>query len=118
MSKNGSLVMMKFHQILERKRQKRFELPWYYSSHTIHLHNKVKAASKFCRLHSLQSLNEDLCISIELDTVSFVTEFAEKHKGLSACYKLIKKLQRTPIPCEMTYNDDIICSPQIIAGPF
>ena len=105
-------------QFLERKRQKRFEFPWYYSSHTVHLHNKVKTASNFFRLHSLQSLHEDLCISIELDTACFVTEFSEKHKSLFACYKLINKLQSTPVPIEMTYNDDILCGPQNIADAF
>ena len=35
-----------------------------------------------------QSLHGDLCISIELDTACFVTEFAEKHKSVSAGYKL------------------------------
>ena len=84
----------------------------------MHLHNKVNTSSKFCRLHSLQSLPDDLCISIELDTDRFFTEFAEKHKGLSACYKLVKKIQPTPIPTELTYNDDILCGPQVIADAF
>ena len=110
--------MTKYHQILERKRQKRFELPLYYSSHTVHLHNKVKAASKFYRFLSLQSLHEDLCISIELDTACFVTDFAENHIGLSACYKLINKLQPTPIPTEMTYNEGKFCGPQVNSGAF
>ena len=103
-------------QFLERKRQKRFELSWYYNS--VHLHKKVKTASTFCSLHSLPSLNEDLCISIELDAACFVTEFDEKHKGLSACYKLIDKLQRTPIPTEMTFYDDKLCGPQVFADAF
>ena len=79
---------------------------------------KLKQPLIFFGLHSLQSLHEDLCISIELDTACFVTEFAEKHKSLFACYKLINKLQSTPVPIEMTYNDDILCDPQNIADAF
>ena len=51
---------------------------------------------------------------MELDTACLVTEIAEKHEGLSACYKFIKKHQRTPILTEMTYNDGILCGPQVI----
>ena len=33
------------YQFFERKRKKRVDLPWFYTSHTIHHHNKLKTAS-------------------------------------------------------------------------
>ena len=92
-------------QFLERKRKKRVELPWFYMSHTVHLHNKLKTASNSNCPETCKNIREDLSISIELDTVTFLDNFAKKKGIITACYSLLSKLGDQSIPLEVVYND-------------
>ena len=69
------------YQFLERKRKKRVELPWFYTSHTVHLLNKLKTASNSNCPETCKNIREDLSMYIELDTVTFLDNFAKKERG-------------------------------------
>ena len=66
------------YQILERERKKRVESPWFCTFHTVHLHNKFKTASNSNCPETCKNIREGLSMSIELDTVTFLNNFAKK----------------------------------------
>ena len=106
------------YQLIERKRKKRVEIPWFYTSHTVHLHNKLKTASNFNSPETCKNIKENFSMSIELDTVTFLDIFAEKKDGTTACYSLLSKLGNQSIPLEMVYNDTKISGYENIANKF
>ena len=93
------------YQFLERKRKKRVDLPWLYTSHAVHIHNKLKTASNSNCPETCKNIREDFSMSIELNTVIFLDNFAKK-RGITACYSLLSKLGDQSIPLEMVYNDE------------
>ena len=96
------------YQFLERKRKKRVDLLWFFTSHTAHLHNKLKIASKSNCPETCRNIRKDLSMSIELDTVIFLDNFAEKKGGITACCSLVNKLGEQSTP--MVYNDVQWCT--------
>ena len=86
------------YQFLERKRKKRVELPWFYTSLTVHFHNKLKTASNSNCPETCKHIREDLSMSIEFDTVTFLDNFAKKKGGITACYSLLSKFGDQSIP--------------------
>ena len=84
------------------KRKKRSMLPFYLSSHSVHLSNKVstekRKLAKFNLLYStlLSDLKKDLNNSIELDKITLLSSFHSL--DTNDCFKLLHKLSgSTPI---------------------
>ena len=57
-------------------------------------------------------------MSIELNTVTFLDNFAKKKGGIYACCSLLSKLGDQSIPLEMVYNDTKISGFENIAKKF
>ena len=106
------------YQFFGKKRKKRVELPWFFRSHTVHLHNKLKTASNYNCPPTSKNIKEDLSLSIELDTVSFLDNFAKNKGGITAWYSLLSKLGDKSIPLEMVYNDTKLSGYENIANKF
>ena len=84
------------------KRKKRSMLPFYFSSHSVHLSNKVstekRKLAKFNLLYStlLSDLQRDLNNSIELDKITLLSSF--QSLDTNDCFKILHKLSgSTPI---------------------
>ena len=95
-----------------KKRQKRQNAPFYYSSHTMHLLNVLNTAKRRCEKHPLalklrkmRTIARDVKISIELDTAVFVDSFTKRNSGLNGCFKLQKILKTSNVPNIMIHND-------------
>ena len=106
------------YQFLERKRRKRVELPLFYTSHTVHPHNKLKTASNSNCPETCKNIREDLSVSIVLDTVIFLDIFAKEKGGITACYSLLSELGDQSISLEMVYNDTTFSSYENMANKF
>ena len=57
-------------------------------------------------------------MSMELDTVTFLDNFAKKKRGITACYSLLSKLGDQSMPLEMVYNGTKISGYENIANKF
>ena len=92
------------------KRSKRNNLPWFYSSHTIHALNKrdnvVKNHWKFPSA-LVEELSRDVEVSIELDTAVYLDQFASNNTGAASCFRLIKRLKSELLSTEMRYENTI-----------
>ena len=95
-----------------KKRQKRQNAPFYYSSHTMHLLNVLNTAKRRCEkyhaalnLRKMSAIARDVNISIKLDTAVFVDSFTKRHIGLNGCFKLQKRLKTSNVPNVMIHND-------------
>ena len=71
------------YQFLERKRKKREEIPWFYTSHIVQLHNKLKTASSSKFPETCKNIREDLSMSIELHKLTFFDNFSKKKGNYS-----------------------------------
>ena len=103
------------------KRSKRNNLPWFYSSHTIHALNKhdnvVKNHWKFPSV-LVEELSRDVEVSMELDTAVYLDQFASNNTGASSCFRLIKRLKSELLPTEMRYENTIHNGYPSIANAF
>ena len=84
------------HAFQTTKRKKRQQVPYFYSSHTMHLLNKRNTA---CRKHMKQNIpcnHQELDSSCEesivLDTTVFLEQFCRQNSGIFGCYKLLNSL--------------------------
>ena len=109
-------LLENFAQLLllyyRKKRQKRQNAPFYYSSHTMHLLNVLNTAKRRCEkypsalnLRKMSAIARDVNISIELDTAVFVDSFTKRNSGLNGCFKLQKILKDSNVPNVMIQND-------------
>ena len=100
----------------KRKRQRGTQFPSFYSSHTIHMLNKLHTTQRrinrqptYIPTPSVQILTTNVQESIALDTHIFVEKFVDANLNVNDCYKLINFFQRSnTIPACMTLNDEII----------
>jgi hypothetical protein len=99
------------------KRKKRLSVPSYYSSHSIHILNKINTMKrKMMRLDShddsdLRSLQHDLSISLELDKICFVNRF--KACSPSDSFKYVRSInQSRDLPTSISYGDKKACDDQ------
>ena len=109
-----------------RGRQKRMGYPFYYTSHTMHLLNKLHTCERSHeRKPSIRStsqltfLRSEVSESIELDVTLFIEGFSSIKRGTSNCYKLIRALknERT-VPSSILYDDVVLSDPLSIANSF
>ena len=103
------------------KQSKRNNLPWFYSSHTIHALNKrnnvVKNHWKFPSA-VVQEFSRDVEVSIILDTAVYLDRFASNNTGSLVCFRLVKRLKSELLPTEMRYEDTIHKGYPSIANAF
>ena len=95
-----------------KKRQKRQNAPFYYSSHTMHLLNVLNTTKRSCEkypsglnLRKMSAIARDVNISIELDTAVSVDSFMKRISGLNNCFKLQKLLNTSNVPKVIIQND-------------
>ena len=77
------------------KRKKRIDVPYFYSSHTMHqLNIRNTAYRKIFKSQSnyLYSLVKDCEESIKLDTELFLQQFCQSNGGLHGCFRLLNAL--------------------------
>ena len=88
---------------LVRKRRKRKQFPFFYSSLTMHTINKLETARrKKCSSTKLENLKNDVKIFIELDKMTFI-ESTNNFTTIDA-FKMLKCLGgRNSLPNRMTY---------------
>ena len=96
-----------------KKRQKRKNAPFYYSSHTMHQLNVLNTAKRRCEkyplalnLRKMNAIARDVIISIEPDTAVFVDSFTKRNSGLNDCFKLQKILKTSNVPNVMIQSDE------------
>ena len=100
----------------KRKRQKRTQFPSFYSSHTIHMLNKLHTTHRrinrqptYIPTPSVQILTTNVQESIALDTHKFIEKFVDANLNVNHCYKLINSFQRSnKLPACMTLNDEVL----------
>ena len=101
-----------------RKRAKRTACPTFYTSHTMHLMNKLQTAIKAQKPY-VTSLKEELKESIELDTIVYINSFTDRNTGLSSCFKLLRNLKGSAnIPSVMHCDGIDVSGKFIIAAKF
>ena len=95
-----------------KKRQKRQNDPFYYSSHTMHLLNVLNTAKRRCEkypsasnLWKMSAIARDVNIFIKLDTAVFVDSFTKRNSGLNGCFKQQKRPKTSNVPNVMIHND-------------
>ena len=98
------------HNSLQIKRLKRTILPSFYSSHTVHLLNKAgtcrRKLAKDARSPQLESIELDLCHSLELDKITLLQSFG--NYALSDCFKFLRLVnKRSPIPQTIKWERQI-----------
>ena len=85
-----------------RKRLKRQNLPFYYSSHTVHLLNKLGTQKKRNPMHDHSTLVDRLNVSMELDKVCFLQSY--ETMDVNSCFKILKSLSNSsPYPGTMHF---------------
>ena len=94
---------------MARKRLKRKHLPFYYSSHSMHLYNKIQTETRRhtklsfshdCRLSQLQRSFDE---SVELDKMILCDNF--KNFSTQDCFKFIRSPNScTPLPSSVHWN--------------
>ena len=100
----------------KRKRQRKTQFPSFYSSHNIHMLNKLHTTHKrnnrqltYIPTPSVQILTTNVQESISLDTHIVIEKFAGANLNVNGCYKLINSFQRSnKSPACMTLNDEIL----------
>ena len=100
----------------KRKRQRRTQFPSFYSSHTIHMLNKLHTTHRrinrqptYIPTPSVQILTTDVQESIALDTHILIEKFVGANLNVNDCYKLISSFQRSnKLPAYMILNDEIL----------
>ena len=96
-------------QSLPKKRRKRCHLPTYFSSHSVHIYNKLKSAKRANPVNNakLKQLSTDLHDSIELDKICFIEDFVDTQTSSTSCYKLINIIKNeTLLPDVMFFNGE------------
>ena len=121
-----------FYSIIDacfpRKRKKRISFPYYFSSHSIHIHNKCQTltrhAQKRCPLsysdaYKVVCLENELEESIELDRAVFIESFLSNQTNMVDCYKLIIALKpNSDVQSMMYFNDKPLTNDGEIADGF
>ena len=89
-------ILSNFYRV---KRKKRRMYPWYYTSHTMHLLNKLHTArrkeARGLVVYNSVGLQTDCDESIELDTNFYLQMFANGSASRSDCFKLLRNLDAT-----------------------
>ena len=110
----------------KRKRQRRTQFPSFYSSHTIHMLNKLHTTQRkinrqptYIHTPSVQILTTNVQESIALDTHIFIEKFVDANLNVNDCYKLINSFQRSnTLPACMTLNDETLVDDHNKANDF
>ena len=80
------------------KRAKRRDLPTFYSSHSVHLLNKLNTRRRRTNYHSqsvdISSLERDLQHSLELDKTVFIQSF--RSYTPNDCFKFLRTVNKNP----------------------
>ena len=100
----------------KRKRQRRTQFPSFYSSHTIHMLNKLHTTQRrinrqptYIPTPSVQILTTNVQECIAVDTHIFIEKFIDANLNVNDCYKLINSFQRSnTLPACMTLKDEIL----------
>ena len=96
-----------------KKTRRRQEFPYYYSSHSIHLANKIrtlKRSSGYSESHLL-SLELSFAESVELDEHLLIQNFA--CRNASAAFKFVRQFKgRVPLPTSVRL-DDVVAGSEI-----
>ena len=100
----------------KHKRQRRTQFPSFYSSHTIHMLNKLHTTHRrinrqptYIPTPSVQIITTNVQESIALDTHICIEKFVDANLNVNDCYKLIDSFQRSKkLPAFMTLNDEIL----------
>ena len=100
----------------KRKRQRKTQFPSFYSSHTIHMLNKLHTTQRIINRQpayiptpSVQILTTNVQESIARHTHKFIEKFMDANLNVIVCYKLINSFQRSnTLPACMTLNDEIL----------
>ena len=91
------------HAILSscaQKTKRRQQLPYYYSSHTVHLLNKHHSISKrTANTNHLASIQQDLNNSIELDKTCLLESL--RPNSTRDCFKYLRSFTRRKLPNQM-----------------
>ena len=112
---NGELTSI-IQPFFKRKRQRRTQFPSFYSSHTIHMLNKLHTTQRrinrqptYIPTPSVQIITTNVQESIALDTHVFIEKFVDANLNVNDCYKLINSFQRSnTLPACMNLNDEIL----------
>ena len=90
---------------IKQKRDKRIDIPFYFSSHTVHISNKVNTEK---RRHGtsgkLLALRNELQDSIELDKRVLVSNFS--NFNTNDCFKLVKSMSGSSFIPGKNYCDN------------
>ena len=100
----------------KRRRQRRTQFPSFYSSHTVHMLNKLHTTHRrtnrqptYIPTPSVQILTANVQESIALDTHIFIERNVDANLNVNDCYKLINSFQRSnKLPACMTLKDEIL----------
>ena len=92
------------------KRKRRRELPYYYSSNSVHLLNQQSTITRRLRRQwtlkdalDLKSVKLDVTRSIELDEMLLLSELGPT----SNCFRLLKSIKNKPMPSCMRWHDNV-----------
>ena len=107
---------------MRKKRQKRLSLPFYYTSHSIHLYNQLKtlaSSTKNYNISKFMSVKKDLLESIELDIHCFVNHFVSNNTRMHDCYNLVRSFKNSSsYPSKMTWEKKNFSGKPDIANAF
>ena len=107
-------------------RRKRASLPYFYSSHSVHLLNKLRTAerrlskkwSKFT-YGTVKRLKQQSAASIETDTIIFTESFTSTNSSTNDCYRLLKTInQSINLPKMMKFGENVFNDSYSIACAF
>ena len=95
------------------KRKRRRELPYYYSSHSIHLLNQQSTITRRLQRQwtlkdalDLKRVKLDVTRSIELDETLLLSELGPT----SNCFRLLRSIKNKPMPSRMKWHDNVAFS--------
>ena len=114
-----NMVSSTISDCVHRKRNRRAEFPSFYSSHTVHLANKVRTRRKQEVLDDriLPLLVSDLDVSIELDKSTYLSTFSTISPD--SCFKFLRLFTKQPtLPLSMNWSDLTASGPQDVANLF
>ena len=106
-----------------KKRSKRIQQPFYYSSHSMHCLNKMNTLVRICsknphanNLAKLKRAREDFVQSVEMDKILFIQ--GSSTTSLTDCFSLLRKLKGSSYPTIMYLNNSTLQTEIDIANGF
>ena len=109
-------VFCALNQSLNRKRRKRFEAPFYYSSQTMHCLNKLNIARKHQK-NTVECLEKELMILINLDKQVLLNSLQRFHTN--EAFAMLKSLNgRSFFPKQKFYKNEVSFEGSVKANLF